>query len=50
MEDLDEFKKLLRQIMSKECKPLYSKEVIDQAAREIEVLQLVENRHVIWMN
>jgi len=48
MEHPNEFQKLLRQIMSQECKPLFSKEIIDQSIREMEVFELVGDRWLIF--
>ena len=45
MIDPNEFHKILRQIMSRECNPLLSKEVIEQSIREMEVL--VTRTHLI---
>ena len=50
MEHPDEFIKILRQIMSQECKPLLSKEEIEQSIREIEAMELVGDSYVVWLN
>ena len=44
MDDLSEFKKMLRQIMSREPKPLMSEEDIKQSILEMEVLQRMGER------
>ena len=49
MEDLDEFIKLLRQIMSQECQPILSEEDIEQTIQEMGALELVGDRWVVWM-
>ena len=50
MERPDEFQKLLRQVMSETPLPIIDPEIIAQTVREIEVLQLVGDRHVVWLN
>ncbi|MFH0757256.1 MAG: hypothetical protein V2B15_08220 [Bacteroidota bacterium] len=50
MEQLNEFKKLLRQIMSQDLKPIYNQEEIDQTVRKIEVMELVGEKYVVWLN
>ena len=50
MEHPDEFIKLLRQIMSQIPLPKIEPEIIEQAVREFEVLQLVNDSFVVWMN
>lgn len=41
MDNPNEFQMLLRQIMSRECNPILSKEDIDLSIREMDVFQLV---------
>lgn len=49
MEDLSEFKKNLQQIISRDLPPL-SEEEIQRGIREIEALELVGDRWVVWVN
>ncbi len=46
----DEFRKLLRQVMSQECKPLMSEEEIHFDVLAIEVMELVGEKYVVWLN
>ena len=46
----NEFKKVLRQIMDREPKPVFSKEEIDLSIREMDVFELVGDRYVVWLN
>ena len=48
MEDLPEFKKLLKEIMSQEPKPLMSEEEIHFEELAIGVLELVGEKYVVW--
>ena len=47
---LDKFSKLLQQIMKQDLKSYLIKESIDQAVCEMEVLQLVGDSYVVWLN
>ncbi len=46
----DEFTELLRQIMSQECKPLMSEEEIHFDLLAMNVMQLVGDNDVEWLN
>ncbi len=50
MKHPDEFRKLLQQIMSQECKPLMSKEEIHFDVLSMEVIELVGGRWIVWLN
>jgi hypothetical protein len=50
MEHPNDFHKLLRQILSQEPRSLMCKEDIEQAVFEMDVFELVGDRHVVWMN
>ncbi len=50
MEHPNEFKKILRQILSQECKPLKSKEEIHFDHLAMEVMELVGDQWVVWVN
>ncbi len=50
MEPSTEFSELLRQILSRACNPILSKEEIKQPIREMEVFELVGDRYVVWLN
>jgi len=50
MEHPDEFRKLLQQIMSEECKPLMSEEEIHFDQLAMGVMELVGDCFVVWFN
>ena len=50
MEHPDEFQKILRQVMSQECKPLMSEEDIHFDILSMEVVELVGGKWVLWLN
>ena len=47
MDHFDEFRKLLRQIMSQDCKPTMSEEEIHFDQLAMEVMELVGDRWVV---
>ena len=50
MEHPDEFRKLLKQVMNQTPLPKEDQELIARAVHEIEVLQLLGDRYVVWLN
>ena len=50
MEDLSEFKKLLKEIMSQEPKPTLSEEEIHFDVLAMKVIELVGEKYVVWLN
>ena len=50
MEDPDEFKKLLQQIMSQNSTLLLGDKYLWQRIQEVEVIELVGERWMVWMN
>jgi len=48
MNHSDEFKRLLRQIMSKEPEPIYSPDEIHFDRLAMEVMELMGDRWVVW--
>jgi hypothetical protein len=50
MDDLDKFMKLLKEIMDKDSVHYMSPEDIYFACLEIEVIKLLGDNHVVWLN
>jgi len=50
MEHPTEFIKLLRQVMSQECKPLMSEEEIHFDQLAMGVMELIGSKFVVWLN
>jgi len=50
MDDLDKFMRLLKEIMDKDSVHYMSPEEIYYACLEIEVIELLGDNHVVWLN
>jgi hypothetical protein len=50
MEHPNDFHKILRQITSQEPKPVLSEEEIHFDVLAMEVIELVGNKYVVWLN
>jgi len=50
MEDPNNLRKQLRQILSQEANPILSEEEIELSIQEMKVMQLVGDRWVVWLN
>lgn len=50
MEDPNEFQKILRLMMTQEPRPILSEEEIHFDVLSMEVIELVGDKYVVWMN
>ena len=50
MEHPNEFHKILRQVMSQEPKPILSEEEIHFEVLSMDVMELVREKYVVWLN